>query len=198
MKKKLLINKKKMFFIVSYAVYLGIIASFLNIPEAQSAHYSGGFATGRLTYGVGSGSGAIADIAAVQWGNVTSKAKLTRSNATSNGRLTANVITHFNSTAPPTSGALGVMYPYKTWNGTSGSSANSNDRWVKAIVYQYKSSLLNTDAKRIATSTHEFGHALSVAHPSSSNTTAVMRQGVKTSYTLTSYDKNSLINKWGK
>ncbi|MCG1021417.1 hypothetical protein [Sutcliffiella horikoshii] len=157
-----------------------------------------GFGTGHLTYGVGSGSSSRASTAAKQWNGVSSKASLPYSSATNQYGSTANVVTHFNSTAPPTSGALGKMYPYKTYTGTSASLATTSDRWVKAIVYQYKNSLLDTTTKRTKTATHEFRHALSVAHPTSSSTVAVMQQGVLNYYDLKTYDKDSLKAKGGK
>lgn len=123
---------------------------------------------------------------------------MTYTTATDAYGSSANIVTYFDTSNPPTAGLLGEMIPYKSWTGTSASVGSTSDRWVKAVVYQYKNSSLDTTTKKTATATHEIGHALSVAHPSSSNTTAVMRQGVKTSYSLTSYDKDSLKNKWGK
>src|SRR5699024_8196059 len=129
--------------------------------------------TGNLTYGVASGSVSIAQTAASQWNGKSSKVKLTYSTARNQYGPTAKIVTHFNSQKPPTSGALGVMYPYKSWTGTSARRATKNERWVKAILYQYNTNYLNTDTKRIATATHEFGHALSVDPAPSSNKTAV-------------------------
>lgn len=189
---------KLLVFIIIYALYLNVLFLASDTQNAQAVTFTGGFATGNLTYGVSSGSVSIAETSASQWNGKSTKAKLTYSTEKNQYGSTAKIVTHFNSQKPPTSGALGIMYPYKSWTGTSANSATTSERWVKAIVYQYNSTLLNNDTKRIATATHEFGHALSVAHAPISNTTAVMRQGVKTSYKLTSYDINSLKDKWGK
>lgn len=164
----------------------------------KAEHFSGGFASGKLTVGAGSGSStSITKTSLAQWNGRSSKVALTYTTSTNSYGSTANIVTYFDTSNPPTAGLLGQMIPYKSWTGTSASVGSTSDRWVKAVVYQYKSSSLNTTTKKTATATHELGHALSVAHPPQSNTTAVMRQGVKTSYSLTNYDRNSLINKWG-
>lgn len=135
----------------------GLLVS-LSFSMSYAGHFSGGFASWKLTYGVGCGDSSIVR----------------------------------------TAGLLGQTIPYKSYTGTSATPASVKDRWVKAIVYQYKTSNLNTTAKKIHTMTHEFGHALSVAHPSNSSTDAVMKQGAQTTYNLKSYDKSSLKAKWGR
>lgn len=188
--------KKMTISCIAYLIYLNLIFSGINIAHAET--FSGGFSTGKLTYAIGNGGNStIANTAASKWNGVSPKVKLTYSSATSTYGSTANIITYCDSDNSPTSGALGITYPYKSWTGTSATSATPNEKWVKAIIYQYKTPYLNSSEKRIATATHELGHALSIAHPPASNTTAVMRQGVKNSYNLTSYDTSNLKSKWG-
>lgn len=175
----------------------GLLVS-LSFSMSYAGHFSGGFASGKLTYGVRGGDSSIVRTAASQWNGVSSKAGLTYSSATDKYGLKANIVTYANSHSSPTAGLLGQTIPYKSYTGTSATPASVKDRWVKAIVYQYKTSNLNTTAKKIHTMTHEFGHALSVAHPSNSSTDAVMKQGAQTTYNLKSYDKSSLKAKWGR
>jgi hypothetical protein len=181
-------------------VYLVLLASIvLVLPTvSQAGHFSGGFSSGHLTYGLGSGSSSsISSTAASQWNGVSSNVSLTYTSASNLYGSTADIVTHFDNTSPPTSGALGRTYPYKSWTGTSGSLGGTTDTWVKAIVYQYTNSSLNTTTKKTHTATHELGHALSVAHPSSTSTNAVMQKGALTFYDLRTYDKDSLKDKWG-
>lgn len=179
---------------------IGILCtlSILCTTKVYAGTFSGGFGTGKLTYGVGGGSSSIAKTAASQWNGVSSKVSLTYTSATDKYGSKGNIITYFDSSNAPTAGALGYTYVYKSWTGLSGSIGTTSDRWVKAVVYQYKSSYLDTTTKKTHTATHELGHALSVAHPNSSSTNAVMQQGARTSYKLQPYDKNNLISKWGK
>jgi len=51
---------------------------------------------------------------------------------------------------------------------------------------------------QIRHSTHEMGHALSMAHPPGESTLSIMVQGVKTDYSIQLYDRLSLQQKWGK
>ena len=175
-------------------LYISIIFA----PKVYAGTFPGGFPAGTLTYGIGGGSSSIADIAVSQWNGISSKVKLTPSNATGPYGLTANIITYFDSHDAPTAGSLGITYPFSSWTGASANLASVNDRWVKVVVYQYKNSLFSDSNQKIATATHELGHALSVAHPSNSSIDAVMQQGLKMSYKLRSYDKNNLISKWGR
>ncbi|MCI8566721.1 MAG: hypothetical protein HFI39_10450 [Lachnospiraceae bacterium] len=178
--------------VVAYALYLSVIFS----GKSYAGIYSGGFATGHLTYNIG-GSEDITTRAASQWNGVTSKASLTYSSATDKYGSSANIITYFDVYESPVYGKLGVTYMYSTW-GLSANLARKNELWVKAICYQYKTTLLNTTTKKVATATHELGHALGIDHPSDTSTDAVMQQGVKTSCSLKAYDKQNLIAKWGK
>ena len=177
-----------------------LVATFViyYLPKATADHYSGGFASGHLTYGIGNGSSATnAVMAASQWNGVSSNVSLTYSSATNTYGSTAHIVTYFNHVSAPTSGDWGYAYLYKSYTGTSALLATENDTFVKAILYQYIHPDLNTSDKQIHTSTHEFGHALSVAHPSWNAGYAVMNQGVSTNYSLQSYDTLSLKDKWG-
>lgn len=189
---------KRTFYLTMYLCYLSILLPFTGIKVTSAAIFSGGFFSGRLSYAYeGDSSPYISNTAANQWNNISTNVLLYYTSATDSFGSSAKIITHFNTTAPPTSGALGITYPYRTW-GISSAPATISERWVKAVVYQYKTTNLDTTTKRVATATHEIGHALSVAHPTSSTTVAVMKQGIKTFYELTSYDISSLINKWGE
>lgn len=182
-------NIKK--FILAGTVYSTLLVSAITV---KADIFAGGFATGVLTVAPGtSSSTSITQTALAQWNNVSSKVKLTYTTTSS----TAKIVTHFQNTNAPTAGLLGQMVPYKTWTSSSGTLAGVSDVWVKALVYQYKSSYLDTTVKQTATATHEIGHALSIAHPTTTDNTAIMRQGIKTSYTLGNYDKTNLISKWG-
>jgi len=46
------------------------------------------------------------------------------------------------------------------------------------------------------TTVHEFGHILGLMHPTNSNVSSVMHQGLSTSYTPSQYDKDDLHNQW--
>lgn len=188
---------KRISYLVVYLCYLFILLSFTDNNVAFGDIFPGGFFSGRLSYAYeGNSSPYITNTAANQWNNKSSNVLLYYTSSTDQFGSAANIITYFNTTAPPTSGALGIMYPYRTW-GISSSLAAVNERWVKAVVYQYKTTNLDTTTKRVATATHEFGHAISIAHPPSSTTMAVMQQGIKSFYELKSYDLYSLIDKWG-
>jgi hypothetical protein len=178
--------------IIVCLIFITLLSSSIN-----AGYYTGGFGSGKLTYGVGNGSTWVAQTAASQWNGVSTKVSYTYSTASNMYGSTASVVTYFNLYSPPTAGALGQMYPYKSWTGTYASLAGPNDRWVKAVAYQYTNSLLNTNEKKIATATHELGHCLSIDHAPPGDTAAVMRQDVKTSYSLSSYDRVSLKRKWG-
>lgn len=185
--------RKKILLLLAYCLYLNILFA----PKSLAAHFQGGFSSGHLTYGISGGVISYAHIAAQQWNNVTPNASYTYSSATNTYGPTAHVVVECNVREGETSGLFGQTFPYKTWTGTSATLAGPYDRYVKAFCYQYIHYKLNTDPKRIHTATHEMGHALSVAHPLLTTTDAVMQIGVRTSYFLEDYDRESLISKWG-
>ncbi len=182
--------------IISLVLVMTVCLSLTQIVQAN--YFSGGFPSAHLTYAVGGGSSSYASTAASQWNGVSSNASFTYDNSQGPYGYNANVITYFNLYDSPSSGLLGKTYPYKNWTGASASLATTNDKWVKAVVYQYKNSSLNTETKRKHTCTHELGHTLGVAHPSSKSTKAVMQQGALSFYNLKNYDKNSLKAKRGE
>ncbi|AIQ54058.1 zinc-dependent metalloprotease family protein [Paenibacillus sp. FSL R7-0331] len=170
-------------------------ALLLTSPSVKANYYTGGFATGFLTYGVGSGgSSSIASTAAQQWNGVSSKVSLSYSSASNQYGSTANIVTYFNSDPAPTTDDYGITYAYSSYTGTSATPAYYDGLWVKAICFQYTNSALNTTTRKTGTATHELGHALSLDH---AYEVAVMQQGVKDFYTLKSYDINNLKWKWG-
>lgn len=201
-------NKCKKIILCTIA-YLTLLSSAI-IVKAEL--FSGGFASGVLTVGTGAESNVeTTKIALEQWNGVVSKVKLTHKTyeETYDNSIKivseydlekppiTDIVTEFGTVDPPTAGLLGIMVPYKDWTYYSASPAELTDRWVKAVVYQYKNPELDTSTKKIATAAHELGHALSIGHPPI-NTEALMQQGVKTSYSLKEYDKKSLIRRWNK
>lgn len=123
-----------------------------------------------------------------QWNGVSSKVKIAHSNIgnahikLSTGRL-----------SPPYAGALGL-----TKLTANGIEVSTTQRWNQALCIRYNSTLLNTAAKRTKTLTHEVGHALSMGHCKSSAHSCRMQQGVQSTYSLASHDKEKLRYKWGK
>jgi hypothetical protein len=119
-----------------------------------------------------------------------------------NGCFTQPVELSYGTSSDPS--LLGMITPYKSFTCFSGSLASTTDQWVKVFVTIYT---VNIDALSNVygfdsilcikkTTLHEFGHVLSIAHPTNS-TTAVMTQGLSELITLQSYDVSSLIQKWG-
>lgn len=168
--------------------------------------FLGGFNTGKLTYwmhsNVTSNSSykTIVSDSAKQWSAASTKVSLTNSQAKgSNGAPTAKVMVGFYKSSDPN--LLGQTVPYKSWTGNSASVATKNQSWVKASVQVYYNNLPKADQKRM-TATHEFGHALSIGHPSANDNKKypgykVMQQGLYTDYKLKAYDKAMLKSKWG-
>lgn len=181
-------NRKLLIFL---ACGMTFFMSFMYASAATSADvFSGGFlSAGSLKYAMENygATNSEATTAIAQWNGVSSKVKITHSNVSnshiklSTGRL-----------APPYDGALGLT---KLTNGSL--EVSTTQTWSHALCIRYNSPYLNTTAKKIETLTHEIGHALSMAHCTSTAHNCRMQQGVQTSYALAAHDKEKLKYKWG-
>ena len=130
----------------------------------------------------------------------------------SQGIPIAQIVVSVMQYTPEDPNKSGLTIPYKSFTPNSASQADYNSitkdypgTWVKAFCYVYRcDAFLDTDvllserrnAIRKAT-THEMGHALSLKHPSSLTTPAVMQQGYDENYNLRYYDTHYLKEKWG-
>lgn len=126
--------------------------------------------------------------AIAQWNGISSKVKIRQTNS-----VKANIVLSLGKGKAPQKGLLGQAIPY---NGNK--IVGSTSRWTKVICLRYKTS--GTITNHYATTVHEIGHALSLAHCKSATMHAfhIMHQGLKNSYKVQTYDKNKLIYKWGK
>lgn len=99
---------------------------------------------------------------------------------------------HVANTSTPN--LLGRIVPY------NGNQVGTGNYWgyVRVYVYDNTFNKLNySRSQRVATATHEVGHSLKLAHPSSSTVSSVMHQGSKKALKPTSYDVQELKRKWG-
>lgn len=95
---------------------------------------------------------------------------------------------------------LGLTDPYKKDFWGNNVACGINDNWSFCRVYFYDNNILRWGPdQRLRTITHEMGHSLKLAHPSSSVTSdSVMWQSRHGgSMTPTTYDANQLYSKWG-
>lgn len=97
-------------------------------------------------------------------------------------------------------GLLGktFTYYYNIFGNLTLDSGESHT-WATVDIYGYYDQMQAnnmTDAQIVENYTHEFGHALSLAHPADSSVAAVMNQGIQ-SITPTNKDKSNLKAKWG-
>lgn len=97
------------------------------------------------------------------------------------------------------------MVPYCTISGSSaqGDACLSNTAWGSARIYGYTNQMANFNMNTtqiISNYTHEFGHALSLAHVIDTSSyvypPAVMKQGIQ-SLGPQQIDKDHLRQKWG-
>lgn len=98
----------------------------------------------------------------------------------------------YNLTKPSTSGLLGRTFFFTK----EGSPLTYTDKWWKATVSVYKNPDANTTNKH-ATLVHEAGHAFSMAHCNHPGKKHIMHQGLKNYTSVSTYEKNELIGKWG-
>lgn len=103
----------------------------------------------------------------------------------------------YKSEFPPKPDLLGQTMVYSS-SGTQLLAPSGTWYQAKCIVY-------NTDVpetSKRATLVHEVGHALSMAHcmdvPGHGSVDHIMHQGIKNYTSISTYEKNELIKKWGK
>ena len=155
-------------------------------------YYTGGFNKANWIQIVcKSGSLAYTDTARTTWNGVSSKVVISAASSDN------TIWTYFDYFKAPTPGSYGVTNRY--YLGKLLDQNNNTGRWNNARRYQYINDKLNTPNKKKAVCVHELGHCLSLGHPygGSSGVDAVMRDGVRDKYTLTSFDTKSLRMKWG-
>lgn len=184
-------KKNKMFLSIVLVVALILCSSLTTFGATANDVFSGGFLSAKsLKYAMENYSTPTSEAknAIAQWNGVSSKVKITNSNVSN-----AHIKLSIGRLSPPTSGDLGLTKLMTT----NDVQVSANQRWTHALCIRYNSPYLNTTAKKTATLTHEVGHALSMAHCTSTSHSCIMKQGVKTSYVLASHDKEKLKYKWG-
>jgi len=95
-----------------------------------------------------------------------------------------------------TPGLLGRTIPYKASGGTY-VPASTSEQWAYCTVSIYHNTMSDNNMNHsqiVSNATHELGHTLSLAHPTSFQI-SVMNQGIQ-SIGPTTYDKNQLKAKW--
>jgi len=120
-----------------------------------------------------------------------------------NGCFTQPVVVRHTTHSDPD--LLGEIIPYKTFTCYSATLAEPTDTWVKVGVNIYGQNIHDmADYVGMSESTllnaiilHELGHVVSVAHPTSSSTIAIMQTALNNFYSLQPYDISSLVAKWG-
>lgn len=138
------------------------------------------------------------DSARAAWGGISSKVSIGKTTS-----KTGNPDIYYVAN-DPTGMNLGRTYPYV--QGASGpvQEDNTTADWVYCTVYSYDNVLKAssaTAADKTMNATHEIGHTLKQAHPSTSQT-SVMNQGLPSlnanvAASPTTYDKGELKAKWG-
>lgn len=189
---------KKIFQIVLVIV---IVLASVSIGMAASYEiFSGGFSSCKnLTWSCNSSATSEATTAVAQWNNVSSKVSLRKaaSGTLPNINISAGVL------SPPNDSDLGMTTMYK-----AGKAVAVISTWDSATCIRYDnpkkfSNVIFAPTQKIATTTHEIGHALSMAHCADQDACIdrgakhIMHRGVKSSYALTSYDESKLKYKWG-
>ena len=192
-------NTKKI--IIACLCLIMIVSATSFVYAATYELFPGGFASAKnLTWNTSNGQySSEASTAIAQWSRIDSNVSFVKSSELLDHELTISpgVI---NST---TANNLGMTTFYR--NGTQISPTmivNANVVWDKAVCVRYNSDLLDTFEKKTATTTHEIGHALSLAHCADQNACIakgeyhIMHQTIKTSYVPTAYDIAILKYKW--
>ncbi|MFM9282163.1 hypothetical protein [Paenibacillus jiagnxiensis] len=188
------ISKKKVISLVSVASLS--VLTFASISYAtiwaggrsSGANFSAYYDSSVASYGYTNHY----DSARADWNSASSSVNITKTTSTS-----GNPDKYYVGVSS-VAGLLGQISRYTS----SGQVVTSlSDDWAYATVSIYHN---NMDAygedgmsqsERISNATHEVGHTLSMAHPVTSRS-SVMKQGVQ-SIGVQSYDKESLIEKWG-
>ena len=130
--------------------------------------------------------------AANYWNGISSKVSMTSTTSD-----TAKVSVYAETTTQ--NGLLGLVVPYyETISGSISEDTNLTKTWIFCDLFGYYNQMQSfnmTDSQIISNYAHEFGHTLSLSHPSSS-VTALMKQGIQSIKPQT-HDKNNLKAKWG-
>lgn len=136
-----------------------------------------------------------------QWERVSSKLKLKYVKSKKDADIVIYFKTQVNYQA--NGGRVnGIIKPYTK----SGKAAGPNDTWNKVDVFVYNNSYTKTISNAHKVLAHEMGHALGLAHTTSSKSirkqSSIMYQTKdcpnRKDYHINEYDKEELIRKWGK
>lgn len=176
--------------------------SFLSIICISESTYAASFSGGRQSASFNcyydssvSSFGYVTayNTAISNWNNTSSKVSISKTSSTS-----GNPDKYYIGNSS-TAGLLGRITPYKKDVFGRVVEANLNERWLYSTVALYDNNMKKagmSSSQIHSNATHEVGHTLSQAHPNTSSA-SVMKQGVQ-SIGPTSYDKSSIISKWGK
>lgn len=183
--------KKKIIIVVGILIMIFSNTAF--VYAATYEIFTGGFASAKnLTWNTSNGaSSSEATTAIAQWSGIVDTVSFVKSSEVLNHQLTVSP----GLLEPPTAGEYGLTSLYR--NNTLLSTTNFT--WDKAICVRYNNDDFATFAQKTATTAHEIGHALSLAHcanPEACSVTHLMHQGLKSSYVPTSYDIAKLKYKW--
>ncbi len=170
---------------------------FGNVSNAAPKIFKGGFARcDNLKYAIFNGSERInnkleleAKNSVNQWNGITPYVNIKKGDIS-----TAQIILDMGRMDPPSPGKLGKTL----FVGADGNNVKTSDRWVKALCIRFNFD--GTKENKYATTVHEIGHALSLAHCANAKKHSfhIMHQGLKDSYKVTKYDKKKLKYKWEK
>ncbi|MEK4191426.1 hypothetical protein [Paenibacillus sp. FSL L8-0494] len=187
--KQLSFSKKTLFTIVGSLSIIVIFASSTSFATIfsggrSSANFNAYYDSSVASYGYTSHY----DTARADWNAASSKVNIGKTTSTSGNPDKYYVGTTSNE------GLLGVHTPYNS----SGQNVNNSDTWAYSTVAIYHNQMNDfsmTTPERVSTATHEVGHSLSQAHPETSQN-SVMKSGIQ-SFGVQTWDKQSLIAKWG-
>jgi len=171
---------------------------------ADALHlFTGGFSNSRisnLTFKVSSTvssnyKDAIIKPASNNWNNISTKVKVVETNAGS-----YDVIVYVVDTVK--NGLFGEIRPYyfKTPEYSYVYDSCACNTWSYVELYGYENQMTAykfSQAEKISNFTHEFGHALSLAHTNDLSTSSVMKSG-KQAIGPQPIDKDHLRQKWGQ
>lgn len=165
---------------------------------AKAERFAGSFSTGNLTFGFGSSIQVNADAFsnyARMWNGKSSKVVLTREYSTYGVNAKIRYELDYDYFNPYLLGQTQAFLP--SGAAAPNQSTNPGGTWGKVVVTIYARSTDNNNRPWVVT--HETGHALSIAHPST-NTNAVMNStpyNNNTSNSIRSYDLTTLRQIWG-
>ncbi|MBO9609666.1 MAG: hypothetical protein J7639_27165 [Paenibacillaceae bacterium] len=170
-----------------------VLLSFLSLASISYADYWSGSKTwgGTTIYQYDSsvssyGYGPHYDAAIANWTSISSMVTFTSGSHSNADKY------YIGETSE--AGLLGRIVAYNA----SGDPTSDNGNWHHVNVSGYHNNMESYSmsyAERISNLTHEVGHSLKLAHPSTSQT-SVMNQGIQ-SIGPSTYDQNELKAKWG-